>query len=398
MKKKLKALILLIILLILILICKSILSFDSINYKLNIDKNKIKIKEVINDNNYYIEIKSDNNIYPLRIYEDLNNKRKVVKDIYFYKDNSIECILPVINNKLYTDMMCYKDGSIYDYYNIIGENDSLDKYIRSIDLYNANNFKNESIDTKTIGTVNYNIFNNLNNTVAITTYKGLIINDSNINLFQNDIYNNKLSIFTDNYYVVAGYEKKYSFNYFYVVNLETKKITKLKSKTDISYDSYIQGIVDNKIYLYDKDNENQHEINIKENKVEIVSSEEYIRYYSNKKWEKMNKVKANKEIYFDYETLDNYFTKYDYVEEVDDYYYLYKKDGISYKLYRVDKDNIEVYKYILDVPTTNIYFNDNYLYYIYKDKLYYYSDSIGLKTILENSELEFNDTIKYYIY
>ena len=36
--------------------------------------------------------------------------------------------------------------------------------------------------------------------------------------------------------------------------------------------------------------------------------------------------------------------------------------------------------------------------YIYKDKLYYYSDNIGLKTLLENSELEFNETIKYYIY
>ena len=96
--------------------------------------------------------------------------------------------------------------------------------------------------------------------------------------------------------------------------------------------------------------------------------------------------------------MDNDFTSYDYVEEVDNYYYLYKKDGISYKLYRVDKNNINIYKYIIDVPTTNIYFKDNYLYYVYKDKLYYYSDSTGLKIILENSELEFNDTIKYYIY
>ena len=32
----------------------------------------------------------------------------------------------------------------------------------------------------------------------------------------------------------------------------------------------------------------------------------------------MNKVKANKEIYFDYETLDNNFTNYDYFN--DDYF------------------------------------------------------------------------------
>lgn len=398
MKKKYKILLLIFILIILILLCRKVLIFDSISYKLNVDGNKIKIKEMFEIDNYYIEIKTKNNVYPFRIYEDLNDKRKIVKDIYLYKDKNIECILPVINDNLYTDMMCYKDNILYDYSTLVNENNSLDKYVESIELYSNNNFKNESIDTKIIGTVKYNKFNNVNNIVAITTYKGLIINNKEIKLFEKDIYNNKISTFIDNYYLIADYEKDYSFNYFYVVNLGSKEISKLETKNDISYDSYIQGIVDNKVYLYDKDNEIQYEIDIKENKIDIVSDEKYIKYYSNKKWEKMNKVKANKEIYFDYESLDNNFSKFDNVEETDEYYYLFKKDGISYKLYRVDKNNIDAYKYILDVPTTNVYFNNNYLYYVYKNKLYYYNDSTGLKTILENSELEFNDTIKYYIY
>lgn len=398
MKKKTKFAALLIILIILIIICKSILTFDSINYKLNINENKLKIKEIVNNDNYYIEIKTNKNIYPFRIYEDLSNKRKVVKDIYLYKDDNIECVLPVINDELYTDMVCYKDEILYNYYNLVGNNTSLDKYVNSIELYNINEFENKAINTETIGTIKYNIFTNLSNTVAITTYKGLTINDNEINLFKKDIYNNKLSTFIDNYYIIADYEKNYSFNYFYVVNLDNRKINKLESKNDISYDSYIQGIVDNKIYLYDKDNEVQYEIDVKGSSIDIISSDNYIKYYSNNKWEKMNKTKANKEIYFNYETLDNYFTSYDFVEETDNYYYLLKKDGISYKLYRVDKDNIDVYKYLLDVPTTNIYFSNDYLYYVYKNKLFYYSDGTGLKTILENSELEFNDTIKYYIY
>ena len=398
MKKKTKVITLIFLLLILIIICNSVLSFDSINYKLNVDGSNIRIKEINNNYNCYLEIKTDNKVYPFRIFNDLNNKRKIVKNLYFYKDNNIECILPVINDNLYTDVMCYRDDILYDYHIIKGENKLLDKFVSSIKLYNVNNFKNNEIDTKLIGTVKYNIFDNFKNTVAITTYKGLIINDEEIKLFDNDIYNNKLSAFVNNYYVVGDYEKKYSFKSFYIVNLDSRKITKLKFKYDISYDSYIQGIVDNKIYLYDKDNENQYEIDVKENKITLISSNDYIKYYSNKKWEKMNKAKANKEIYFDYETLDNNFTNYDYVEEVDNYYYLLKKDGISYKLYRVDKNNISLYKYLLEVPTTNIYYNDNYLYYVYKNKLYYYSDSTGLKVMLENSELEFNNTIKYYIY
>ena len=190
----------------------------------------------------------------------------------------------------------------------------------------------------------------------------------------------------------------FTFNEFYIVNINNKQITKIKSRNDISYDSYIEGVVDNKVYLYDKDNENQYEIDIDNNEINIVSSDKYIKYYSNNKWEKMNKAKANKEVYFDYSTRDNYFTKYDYVKQSSDYYYLFKQDGISYKLYRVDKNNIDIYKYILDIPTTNINVVNNDLYYIYKNKLYYYSDMVGLKTLLENSELEFNDTIKYYIY
>lgn len=398
MKKKKQFVVLLIILLILIMLCKNLLTFNEINYKLNIDGNRLKVEEKINKDNYYIEIKTKSNVYPIRIYDDLNNKRKVVKDIYFYKNKNIECLLPVINNKLYTDMMCYKDNILYDYNSIIGENDLLDKFVDNIKLYNVNDFKNNKIDSKTIGTVKYNKFNNFKNIVAITTYNGLIINDKEIKLFEKDIYNNKISTFFDNYYILADYGNKYTFNLFYIVNLEDQKIKKIESKNDISYDSYIQGIVADKIYLYDKDNENQYEIDIEENSIKVVSSNDYIKYYNNKKWERMTKLKANKEIYFNYETLDNNFTKYDYVKEVSDYYYLFNKEGISYKLYRVDKNNIDVYKYIIDVPTTNIYFKNNYLYYIYKNKLYYYSDSNGLKILLENSELEFNDTIKYYIY
>ena len=397
MKKKNKLIILIILLILLILICRSIFSFKDINYTLNIDGNNIEIRESYNINNYYIEMKTKNNVYPFRIYIQ-SNDRKLIKSVYIFEDKNIECILPLIDNKIYTDIMCYKDNTLYDYHNLIGQNEKLDEYVSNIQEYDINLYKNEFDQIKIIGTTKYNRLTNFNKFISITTYKGLITDGKEINLFNKDIYNNKISTFIDKYYIVADYNNTYSFNYFYIVDITNGEIKKIKSKEDISYDSYIQGIVDNKIYLYDKDNENQYEIDIINNKINIVSNNNYIKYYSNKKWEKMNKVKANKEIYFDFNTLDNNFTSYDYVKEVENYYYLFKKDGISYKLYRVDKNNIDIYKFILDVPVTNIFFNDDYLYYTYKNKLFYYSDQTGIKTLLENSELEFNDTIKYYIY
>ena len=392
MKKKIITLSLMILLVILTLLLYRTLNFNTIVYHLNINKKDVKITETNYKDNYYVEINIDNNIYPFRVYKKLDNK-KIVKDIYYYNDSDVQCILPIINGQVYTDFMCYKDSIIYDYSSISGINHDLDSFVSSVKLYDTYKFKD---DFQSIDNIKYN--SKFDKTVSITTYDGLFIDGKKISIFKDDVYTNKISTFVDNYYIVADYSNDYSFNCFYIVDLKTKKAKKINVKNDISYDSYIQGVVDNKVYLYDKDNELQYEINIKNSSVSIISALNYVKYYSNKKWTKISKIKANKEIYFDYNTLDNNFSDYDQVKETEDYYYLFKKDENFYKLYRVDKKNIQVYKYIIDVPITDIKFNDNYMYYVYKDKLYYYSDELGFKTVLEYSELEFNDSIKYYIY
>lgn len=397
MKNRKKIFILSILLLILIILCIVILKFDNTTYKINVDGKSMTIEERHYNDSCYITIDSGDKIYPFRVYDNFN-RNKLVSKIYFYVDSSIECVLPIINDKVYVDMMCYKEDILYDYNSIIGENKDLDDYINTIKQYDLSKFKNENIHYENIGTVKYNLYDEFNKISALSTYNGLVINGREVKIFEKDVYSNKISTFVNNYYIIADYEKNYSFNYFYIVNLYTKEISKLKSRNEISYDSYIQGIVDNKVYLYDKDNEVQYEIDVETSKINIISSNNYIKYYNNKKWEKISKLKANKEVYFNYDTLDNIFTDYDYVKETNNYYYLFKKNGISYKLYRVDKNNIDVYKYILETPVTSIVFKDNFLYYVYKNKLYYYSDNDGLKVIYENAELEFNDTIKYYVY
>lgn len=368
---------------------------NSLNYTLKYN-NKFTIKEFYKNKNYYIEIESKNNIYPIRIYNDLNNKRKIINKVYYYSKDNYECLLPIINNEVNIDMMCYKDDILYNYHDIIGENSDLDKYVKDIKEYNLDQFKNNTLEFNKLNTIKY--YNKIDKKVVLTTYKGLIISGSEVNLFNKDIYNNKISTFIDNYYLIADYNNDYTFKYFYVVNLENNEISKIKSKYEISLDSYIQGIVDNKVYLYDKDNENQYEIDITKKVIKLISNSKYVKYYSNNKWEKLNKASANKEIYFNYETLNNYFTKYDYVVDSENYYYLLKKENKNYNLYRVDKNNINIYKFISEIPTNTIYTNEDYMYYHYNNKIYYYSDKTGLKLLLEDSELEFNDTIKYYIY
>ena len=398
MKKNVKVTMLVIILIILILICKSILKINNVSYKFNYDDKEFTINEINKNNNYYIEIKHSNSVYPIRIYNS-SKKRKIIDNIYYYKDDTYECLLPIINSKLDIDMMCYKDNILLDYNTIIGDNSKLDDYVKNIDIYDINKFKDDTSNEKNIGTIKLYRNNQINDKVAITTYKGLIVSGMEIELFKNDIYNNKISTFIDNYYLIADYDNTYDFEYFYLVNLTSGNIERIKTKDEISLDSYIQGIVDNKVYLYDKDNEKQYEIDIDKKEVKLIVSGDNVKYYKNNKWETINKLKAKKELYFDYTTLSNDFTDYGEVIESDLYYYLInKKNNNKFDLYRVDKNNLDVYKFIGTIPTNKIYTHEGYIYYTFNNKLYFYSDSTGTKTLLEDSELEFNNTIKYYIY
>lgn len=396
MNKKSKLIILIIILTILVLLCKLIFTISTVKYKITYNNKEFNIEEKYNDN-IYIKIKVDNKVYPIRLYEKTKS-RKLIKNLYYYSDNDYSCILPIINDTVKVDMMCYKDNIIYDYHLIAGENNELDEYVKNIKLYDINKFKDITNDKTNIGSVTTYSKKYIKNKMAITNYRGLIVDNKNIELFKKDVYDNKLSVFFDYYYLVADYNNDYVFKYFYVVDLLNNNVYKIKSKTEISLDSYIQGVVDNKVYLYDKDNEKQYRIDVVKKKVDLIGSENSIKFYTNNKWQTISSTKANKEIYFNYNTLDNNFTNYDSFIDADNYYYLFKKNSNKYDLYRVDKNELDIVKFITVVPTMQIYYNKDYIYYQDGDSIYYYSDSSGLQKMLENSELKFNNTIKYYIY
>ena len=394
MNKKEKAIFYFILIVILIFIAHKLLIIKDLTYKVKSNDIKFNIKEKYT-NFYSIEISNGKYIYPINIYSIIKENGKIVDEIYHYSDDKYECILPIIKYKVYTDFMCYKDNVIYNYNTIKGENAKLDKYVTSIKKYN-NDYTNK--DTyKEIDTLKF-YDNKIDNIASITTYKGLYVNGMKVNLFKKDVYSNKISTFIDNYYLSADYNSNYEFKYFYLVNLKNSEIEKIESKESISFDSFIQGIVDNKVYIYDYDNEIQYEIDIYNKKINVVSSKDYIKYYTNRKWEKLSKSKVKRSTYFDYNTLDNNFTDYDIVKESNDYYYLINKNNDNYKIYRVNKSNINVVTYLGETPTLALNFNNDYFYYMYNNKLYFYSDKTGLKTILEDSEIEFNETIKYYIY
>ena len=396
MNRKFKFTLFIACVIILIILLSNVLKPHSLSYKVKYNDNSFIVLEKHNNDNYYIEIKIEDSVFPFRIDDVSDNK--IVNKVYYYKDSNYECVLPILKTKENMDFLCYYDGILYNYHDIKNSNNKLDNYIKTVVDYNLNTFEDNLLQENGIDDTSFYVSNDVGHYVYISSYKGLTYNENSIKLFQKDVYENNISTFEGNYYIVADYDNDFEFSNFYVINLKNHKQFKIKSKNPISFDSYIQGLVDGKIYLYDKDNEIQYEINIDNSTLKEISSSSKIKYYKNGKWQTINKPVTSKEVYFDYSTLNNYFTDYDKVVQTDNYYYLFKASNDSYKLYRADVNNVDIIKFILDVDTLDISFKDNYLYYTVEDKLYFYSDSTGLRTLLKNSELKFNNTIKYYIY
>lgn len=379
-------------------------------YKIEKNENAFKIKETYTRNvkneldNYYIEITVDGKKFNYQIFDDFDKKQKVVKDIHYYKDDNIACLYPVFINNYKLDIKCLKNNIFYNYHDLIGENKILDGYVDAIKEYNINDYiKQDDIIVKKYGISFYKNVLDDEHVISLTNLKGIyIINDkiSNYELFEKDYYNRKISYYLNNFYITANYDEDRKFRNIYIVDYLNNSKKTIKSDNYISIDSYIQGDLDNQIYLYDKFNEKQYILDLNNYTIEENKTRNgKISNYNGTSFEYISKAKANKEVYFD-KTVNDIFSEYDYVYKTgykeSGYYYLIKTNKNSFDLYRanvMDKDSIE-YLFKTD-NIDNLIFIDDYVYFINDDSIYYYSQSKGIKKVLEYSELKFNNNIKY---
>lgn len=404
-----------IIILFCILICFSFNKFlkqgHTIKYKIKNDKT-FNITETytrndsLKEKNYYIEIEVDELVFNLSFYDIYHDKQKIVEDVIYYSDNEYSCILPIVSGKSINDLICYHNYKYYSYSYLQGKDSKLDKFVSNIDknIYDMDEWidiSNKTISEEILKLYTYNVIDNIY--VGTTNLKGLYVANKdieNVKIFSKDQYSAPLSTFVDKYYIVADYNLSYEFRKFYIIDITNNKIKEIQAPQYISFTSYIEGVVDNKVYIYDIDNEKQYIIDID---TMSISSNDKIEYYSKGEWTTISPIKASKYIYFDYSLDKKEFIKYDYVYKTGTdstgYYYLYKKNGNTYDIYRCNIQNTSIIKYLFTTSDIeSIVLNQEYAYYKDNNKIKYYSDLTGIKTIVEYSELEFNDNLIYGVY
>lgn len=376
-------------------------------YNITTNGQVFSIKEIYTvntdeDDNYYLEIKVNDDTFDMQIYDNLNMSKRIITDIYYY-DADYKCILPVINKEKYGNVICKIDDTYYNYQDLKGKSESLDLFVKNL---NIDEKEQQELASKNKITVYDNLIDK--HYIALETYKGITtINKKNmstivdINLFEKDIYIKDISCFIDKYYLVADYNKQTKFNEFKLVDITNNKVKTIKYDYDISLDSYILGTYENKVYLFDNSTKKEYEIDVKkETIIEVGNTNIGIKILVNGNFENINAytVYQNKTTFTPYEvsyTFNN--QNYDLVlkvgKEKSGYYYIFEKVGNTYKVYRSNIQNKINKTYLFETNSTELLYSKDSVYYLDGKTLKRY-DNQGNKIVLEYSELEFNNNIK----
>lgn len=370
-------------------------------YKIHVEEN-YKESKIDKTNSYFFTITANNNEYKFQILNKYNKEEKIIKKIYYYEEKDYKCIYPVFKyNKQYVDIICLKGEENIYFHDIEEPSESLNEFVNTIKEYDISKYNNEFQKTQLD---NIYINSNFKQNTYLTNYKGYydLNKKSKIQLFNNDIYEQQLSTFLNNYYIVADYNQTYEFDKIYVVNLKNSKIKEITCYPKISFDSYIQGIVDNNVYIYDKKNKKQYKINPNKLTIELVgNTEKGIKIYKDSNWDIENSSNcSNNIILFENNHIsdieDTTYEKIDKVGKNIGNYYFYKKENDHYKVYKstLEDKNNKIYLFKTKTIDRIKYYSDN-IYYIDDTELKKYDDETGVITIASFNELKFNQTIKF---
>lgn len=367
--------------------------------------------------NYYIQMNTGDEVFSFQTFLDFKKYDTIIKDVRYYKDDLYTCVYPIF--KLHTtvsDVICKGSDSIIRYYHTIkGISSGLDQFVLNLKkekLYEElwNDDTGKKLEALHVEVYDNNIVPK--HYLGVDQYDGIytVNNYSDnrhlftISVFDKDFYDKPLSGQAGRYYVVADYSSTYDFTTFHTVDLMYNDRDTLRYHSKFSFDSYFQGSVGDSLFMFDPSTKKQYEINPKSKYIKEVGNEEIgVRFYNNGKMETRPVVAAlNQKLLFNIYTSSD-FNGYDRVDKVGNslsgYYYLYKKVAHGYEVYRLDIQNREQLTYLFTLSSlSNISYIREYVYYKDGNFIKYYSDRTGVRTLMKDTEFEFNKGLKFYIY
>lgn len=394
MKKLLKRIIFIIVMIIIINAILSIFKKSHVvNYSIKNNKINVNINETYKNKKYYFVIKANDKKFSFSYDNRFNKRKRVVKDIIVSKEDDMLCIFPILSNDNYYGTICNKDNVLYNgsYFSKLNIDDILQK--RNLktskkrvikDIQEAKVYLSNIPDDTYIYVWKYNGFITINNEDVQT-----------LDIFSNDTYINKLGIKVDKYYILPNYDEKYEYKKLFIINMTNNRIKELVfDKKDVITNDYVNnGIINNKLYLFDVDNYVQYEINPKKNKYKKVGNKKDGFVFYDKEKVKVNYFDLKNKQTFNYYSIEELNDYQNIINDFDSYYYVNNDDVILYNATLKEK------MYLFHFEEVNSLFsNSSDLYFISGNTLYRYNLLEGLSKILVYDELLFNKTNRYSIY
>lgn len=367
-KKKLRLLLIIFLIITFLLL----IIFKDNSYSKVYDIDEYKVTEEFNDKQsyYYFQIKYNSLDYELLINHKYSGE-KLITNITKYSEKEELCLvleLTIGNSTL----VCSKDNKLINW-NLISDNlkDKIPSEL--IKEYSENSYTEKDIT----------IFNNIASKIYIWNYKGFDIIENGklktLNIFDGDVYDTNLIAKVNNYIIIPNYNQKYNFNKIIVLNTKTDKIEEWELNYEISYDSYVMGSYENSIYLVDIKNKIQYELVPHKQKARIIATKNSQGLIYKKEWQKMtvNQMINNKET-FTFNIIYNY-------------------QIASQKLYLSYINSPNTIQVTNNQVDKIVAINDNEVYYLSQNKLFYFNIYDGEKLLAQKEEWLFNNENKVFI-
>lgn len=401
MKKYIKISIIIIIILIIVeLVINAFTNKKSSTYNIFDGNKRYKIeqnyKKITNNNIFSFTVKLKKDTYNFSYNKNFSKKTQIIKNIKYYKKNNLECILPKYSDNSISDLYCLLDKKqvSYSYLEQTNNKDLKDivKQIKNKKLNKLHSDNSLLVKYKNISYYKNNIDKNI--TYSIWYYKGLYSinndNDKYQKILKKDKYENTLSMLVDKYYIVFNTDNmnhKLFYKELFIYDIEDNKLSTIKLNKELSIDTYINGVYDNKLYITDVDALVQYSINPKNKKVEEIGSIDNGFYTVNNNNLVPGKLKNN--IFSTTITNNNigklYKTNSIY-KSLNSYYFI-SDDGF----YQIINNNYKNPIKLFNFPSIKeVKIKDGYISFIVDDTIYLYSDGVGLRPVIKDSELKYN--------
>ncbi|MEG2283340.1 MAG: hypothetical protein RSB99_01785 [Bacilli bacterium] len=358
---------------------------------------------------YQFTVKYDNSIVLLENRTNYNKQKKLITDIISFEKDGFICFYPIYHNNIKDthDIECVKEDRQYSYTYLKNGYPSLQEFeliLQKKDILLPSSILDKSpvVTDKGISIYQKNIPNNFYLTVWQYNSIQIMSNDhiTATNLLANDQYNNR-GIAAGKYYIIPEFTSMAEFNRILIADIFNFGSKPLDIGTNISNDCYFNGVVDGKVYLFDRNNKRQFEISPKDRTVrEIGNVNINAQFYDGYKWSERNIYDfISNKIYFTKDfskikELDKYpYTK---VVETENSYYFSTRNKEIYRLWKTQMDRPVLLLSNNQLKEFSVY--KDYVFYLAGDTLYIYQENFGLKPLVINNEFRFNQNNMYSVY